>query len=85
MMTESKAFIQKNTIDTTGAGDTFYGCVLHYICESGISALTKKTITEMLSFANAAASLITTKKGALSVMPDKSEVESLLEKYEIRK
>lgn len=85
MMTESKAFIQKNTIDTTGAGDTFCGCVLHYICESGISALTKKTITEMLSFANAAASLITTKKGALSVMPDKSEVESLLEKYEIRK
>lgn len=85
MMTESEAFIQKNTIDTTGAGDTFYGCVLHYICESGISALTKKTITEMLSFANAAASLITTKKGALSVMPDKTEVESLLEKYEIRK
>lgn len=33
----------------------------------------------MLMFANAAASLITTRKGALRVMPDKLEIEKLLE------
>ena len=35
-MVEVKPFIQKNTIETTGAGDTFCGCVLHYICEHGL-------------------------------------------------
>lgn len=81
IVTERKAFMQKNTIETTGAGDTFCGCVLHYICDKGLSSLTEKDLTAMLSFANAAASLITTRKGALSVMPEKSEVEILLENY----
>ena len=39
-MVEVKPFIQKNTIETTGAGDTFCGCVLHYICEHGLDNLT---------------------------------------------
>lgn len=79
---ERKAIIQKNTIETTGAGDTFCGCVLHYICENGLSGLKEKNLADMLSFANAAASLITTRKGALSVMPEKSEIESLI-KFDI--
>ena len=33
----------------------------------------------MLTFANAASSLITTKKGALCVMPEKEEIEKLIE------
>ena len=32
----------------------------------------------MLTFANAAASIVTTRKGALRVMPQKEEVEALL-------
>ena len=32
-------------------------------------------LTTMLRFANAAASIITTRKGALRVMPEKKEVE----------
>ena len=32
----------------------------------------------MLTFANAAASIITTRKGALRVMPSKEEVEELI-------
>ncbi len=32
-MVEVIPFLQKHTIETTGAGDTFCGCVLHYICE----------------------------------------------------
>ena len=36
-------------------------------------------LREMLTFANASAALITTRKGALRVMPEKAEVEALIE------
>ena len=78
---EVKPFLQKNTIETTGAGDTFCGCVLHYICEQGIEGLTEENLMEMLTFANAAASIITTRKGALRVMPEKEEIRELLITY----
>ena len=73
-----KPFIQKNTIETTGAGDTFCACVLHYVLEHGLTDLTENDLKEMLTFANAAASIITTRKGALRVMPEREEVEKLL-------
>ena len=78
MIVEVKPFLQKNTIETTGAGDTFCACVLHYICEHGLTELTEQELQEMLTFANAAAALITTRKGALRVMPDKEDVEKLI-------
>lgn len=71
-------FLQKNTIETTGAGDTFCGSVLHYILEHGMKDYTEDELTEMLTFANAAASIVTTRKGALRVMPTKEEVVNLL-------
>ena len=77
-MVEVPAFLQKNTIDTTGAGDTFGGCILHFICEYGLENLTKEQLKEMLSFANAAAAIVTTRKGALGVMPTKEEIENLM-------
>ena len=77
-MVEVKPFLQNNTIETTGAGDTFGGCVLHYICEHGLEGLTEDNLTEMLTFANAAAALITTKKGALRVMPSREEIEAII-------
>ena len=78
-MAEVKPFLQKNIIETTGAGDTFCGCVLHYICERGLYGLNEENLTEMLRFANAAASMITTRKGALRVMPSQEEIRHLLE------
>ena len=78
MMIEAKPFLQKNTIETTGAGDTFCGCVLHYICEHGMEGLEEENLKEMLTFANAAASVITTRKGALRVMPTRDEIQNLL-------
>lgn len=77
-MVEVKPFIQKNTIETTGAGDTFCGCVLHYISENGLDNLSESGLKDMLTFANAAAALITTRKGALRVMPNLEEIHSLL-------
>lgn len=67
-------FLQENTIETTGAGDTFGACALNYVLENGITELSEEQLYEMLAFANGASSLITTKKGALRVMPKKEEV-----------
>lgn len=78
-MVEARPFLQKNTIETTGAGDTFGGCVLHYILQHGLEDLTEENLAEMLRFANAAAALITTRKGALRVMPSEEEVEKILQ------
>ncbi|MDE6419466.1 MAG: carbohydrate kinase [Lachnospiraceae bacterium] len=74
-MVEVKPYLRENTIETTGAGDTFCGCVLHYIVEHGLNGLTEENLTEMLDFANCAASIITTRKGALRVMPTREEIE----------
>ena len=65
-------------IDTTGAGDTFCGCCLHHILEWGLENLDEERLGEMLSFANAAAGLVTPRKGALRSMPEEAEVRRLL-------
>ena len=77
-MVEAAPYLQKNTIETTGAGDTFGGCVLHYILEHGLEDLKEDNLAEMLRFANAAAALITTRKGALRVMPSMEEIKEVL-------
>ena len=77
-MVEANSFLQESTIETTGAGDTFCGCILHHILKWGLQDITKAQLREMLTFANAAASIITTRKGALCVMPTLAEIEKLL-------
>lgn len=72
---ESAPFLQENTIETTGAGDTFCASSLNYVLEHGLDNLTEENLYELLTFANAAASLITTRKGALRVMSTREEVE----------
>ena len=76
---EVAPFLQENTIETTGAGDTFCASTLNYILEHGLDNLTEENLKELLTFANAAASLITTRKGALRVMPTKQEVLDFIE------
>ncbi len=66
------------TIETTGAGDTFCACVLNDVLENGIDKPDEAAIYRMLRFANAAAYLVTTKKGAIRAMPEKSAVLELL-------
>ena len=65
-------------IETTGAGDTFCACVLHFVLENGLDDLTEGQLSEMLRFANTAAYLVTTKKGAIRSMPEREQVEALL-------
>lgn len=73
-MVEAAPFLQENTIETTGAGDTFCASILNYVLEHGLEGLTDEQLLEMITFANAGASLITTRKGALRVMPEKQDV-----------
>lgn len=71
---ECPPFPNEKTVETTGAGDTFMACVLNYVSDNGLGQLDERNLYEMLEFANAAASLITMKKGALRVMPSEREV-----------
>ena len=66
------------TIETTGAGDTFCASVLNFILENGIACLTSEDREAMLRFANTAAYLVTTRKGAIRAMPERQEVEAIL-------
>lgn len=79
---EVKPFLQAGTIETTGAGDTFGACCLHYVLKYGLDNLDEEKLTEMLTFANAAASIVTTRKGALRVMPEADEVEAFMKSRE---
>ena len=93
MKVEVPGFIQEKTVETTGAGDTFMGSCLHYLLQrvpEGLGGygqaknrlaearLIEDDLREMLTFANAAASIITTRKGALKMMPTKEEIERLI-------
>ena len=80
---EVPAFVREDTVETTGAGDTFGGCCLHYVlehCPEGTDIndvdWTEENLKEMLTFANKAASIITTRKGALAVMPTLEEINA---------
>ena len=81
MRVEVPAFLQENTIETTGAGDTFFGSCLHFVLERCIRNLSENDLREMLTFANAAASIVTTRKGALRVMPKMAEIEELIDTF----
>ena len=66
------------TIETTGAGDTFCACVINYVLDHGLDGLTESDLHDMLRYANTAAYIVTTKKGAIRSMPDPEDVEKLL-------
>ena len=72
------AFLLGGTIETTGAGDTFCACVLHDVLENGLDDRTEESLTNMLRYANAAAYLVTTKKGAIRSMPAPEDIDRVL-------
>jgi fructokinase len=80
LVVEGKPYLNEKTIETTGAGDAFCACALAGVLEVGLGGLDCAKLEEILSFANAAASLITTKRGALCVMPEWREVEAFMER-----
>ena len=79
---EAAPFLREDTVETTGAGDTFCAAVLNFVLENGLEGLTREQLKGMLRYANAAASIVTTRKGALKVMPKPQEVEAFLASVE---
>ena len=75
---KAEAFLTDRTIDTTGAGDTFCGCCLNYLLDHPVETLNREGVRVMLTTASAAASIVTTRKGALKSMPEPGEIEELV-------
>ncbi|MDD5952942.1 MAG: carbohydrate kinase [Oscillospiraceae bacterium] len=65
-------------VDTTGAGDAFWGVCLDRLLDHGPEQWTKASLEELLTRACTGASLVIQKKGALSVMPTKAEIDSAI-------
>ena len=62
-----------NTVDTTGAGDTFNGAFAAALSEN-------KSLKESIIFAQAAAAISVTRKGAAASFPNRSEIENFLKR-----
>ena len=54
--------------------------MLNYVLDHSLTDLTAGDLEAMLAFANAAAYLVTTRKGAIRSMPERQEVEAVLVK-----
>ena len=61
--------------DTNGAGDTFFGAALSKLVNEDLDKLTLEKLTEIAAFANKAASITTSRHGAIPAMPRLEEVE----------
>jgi fructokinase len=71
-------------INSTGAGDTFFGAALAQLVGDGLSApdldaLEPGKILETMKFANTSAGIIITRHGALQAMPSQDEIESAMD------
>ena len=61
--------------DTNGAGDTFFGAALSKLCKEDLNTLTVEKLESILAFANKAASITTSRHGAIPAMPTLEEIE----------
>ena len=53
--------------------------MLSYVLKYGLNNLTQDIIEDMLTFANAAASIVTTKRGAIRSMPTDVDIRNCIE------
>lgn len=72
-----QGFKAEQVVDTTGAGDSFWGAILYQISNSNESLqnLTQEKLVNFIRFANATASICVEKRGATLSMPNISEIE----------
>lgn len=67
-----------NTVDTTGAGDSFVGALLCHCVDDHSILEDEGRLRKVLTFANACGAITTTKKGAIPALPNESDVLSLI-------
>jgi fructokinase len=69
------------TVDTTGAGDAFWGAVLSHLCtktKRELAQISKSEVQKIVEFSCAAGALTTMKKGAIPGIPTKEEIEAFI-------
>lgn len=76
---EVPAVTVHHVLDTTGAGDSFCACVLDTVLNVGLEDFSECSLQQLLRFANCAAAIVVSRKGALQAMPSRAEVEALCE------
>ncbi len=66
-------------VDTTGAGDAFWGAFLYSLGQLAKtpSETSLQELMTITAFANAAAALCVTKRGAIPAMPSLDEIETM--------
>ncbi|RDY12688.1 Fructokinase-2 [Mucuna pruriens] len=67
-----------NTVDTTGAGDSFVGALLCKIVDDQSILEDEPKLREVLKFANACGAITTTKKGAIPALPTEADALNLI-------
>lgn len=72
--------IKVKPVDTTGAGDAFYGGVLSRLDKIKQTQWTKDTLDEVFAFANVCGALNTLGRGAIDCLPDLQTVNGMLGK-----
>lgn len=72
--------IKVKPVDTTGAGDAFYGGVLSQLDKIPASLWTEDTLNSVFSFANVCGALNTLGRGAIDCLPDLDAVNRALGK-----
>lgn len=74
------AGFKSQVVDTTGAGDSFWGSFVQQVLEmkKAVDALTLDELSKCVTYANAVASICVSKRGAIPAMPTKEEVEKRL-------
>lgn len=67
-------------VDTTGAGDAFWGALLAGVCQTlqNVQEIETFNLTDILKEANAAGSLTVTKRGGIPALPDKEDIHQLV-------
>lgn len=78
--------IKVNVVDTTGAGDGFMAGLLYQLSQQkDIPNLDWTILEDIIKFSNIVGSLTTTKKGAISALPNIEEVNREFKKYKLGK
>ena len=68
-------------VDTTGAGDAFWGGFLSFLLRAGIATaadLTENLVLRAVQYGNAAGSLCIQRKGAMTSLPTDDEIRTIL-------
>ena len=66
---------KSKVVDTTGAGDSFFGATIHQILQRrDVNELTAQDLNDIFSFSNAAASLCIENFGGIPSIPSKEDI-----------